>query len=94
MNSFLLCISQTPNPLHFCGCTSDLNFINFLLVSIAFYFQVVENSTKNYDGQTSKALDLEFGLDVDSYAVKHCRRSHVPHSIRPVFSKPLIIAET
>lgn len=30
-----------------------------MLVSITSYFKVVRNSAKNYDGQTSKALDLE-----------------------------------
>lgn len=85
MNSFFLCISQTPNSLHFCGCKSNLNFSNFVLVSITFYFKVVRNSTKNYDGQTSKDLDFEFGLAVDSSTVRHCFRSNALCGIRTGF---------
>lgn len=92
VNSFLLCTSQSPSPLHFCGCTSNLNFSNFLLVSITFYSQVVGNSTKNYNGQTSKALEFEPGLDAGFFAVQHCCSSDVLHCVRPDLPKALLTA--
>lgn len=55
---FLLFVHQTPNPLHFCGCTSNLNFSNFVLVSIIFYFKVVKNSAKMMMGKLQRLWSL------------------------------------
>lgn len=91
---FLAFVHQSNSkPTAFLWVYEQFKFQQFS-VSITFYFQVVRNSTKSDDGKTSKTSELEFGLEVDSYTIKHCRRSNVLHCIRPVFLKPLITAET
>lgn len=77
---------STPKPTALLWAYKQFTSQQFSVSHYRFYSQVVGNSTERYSGRTSEALELEFGLAVDSRAVGRCCRS------RDSFLQPLTAA--